>query len=162
QLLCVSPAHFSEHLDVLVKRLRVARLSEGLNSLTASQHVAAITFDDGYEDNLENAKPILARYGAAASVFVVATQIGLNREFWLEELDAQLLQSGALPRDVHLTIRGNWHHWQLNGEAAYPADRFLEHRQWNVMRPPPTTRHLVYSELCQHLRSVDSAEREGI
>lgn len=40
----------------------------------------AITFDDGYLDNLVNAAPILADYGFPATVFVVAGRTGMRLE----------------------------------------------------------------------------------
>jgi peptidoglycan/xylan/chitin deacetylase (PgdA/CDA1 family) len=35
-----------------------------------------LTFDDGYEDNLSNADPVLARYGARATLYLVAERDG--------------------------------------------------------------------------------------
>jgi peptidoglycan/xylan/chitin deacetylase (PgdA/CDA1 family) len=50
-----------------------------------------ITFDDGYRDNLENAVPILQRYGYPAVLFVPIGYLGGGRE---------------LPHDEHLAARG--------------------------------------------------------
>lgn len=50
-----------------------------------------ITFDDGYRDNLENAAPILQRYGYPAVVFVPVGYLGGGR---------------PLPHDEHLASRG--------------------------------------------------------
>ncbi len=50
-----------------------------------------ITFDDGYRDNLENAAPVLQRYGFAAVVFVPVGYVGGTR---------------PLPHDEHLASRG--------------------------------------------------------
>lgn len=44
----------------------VQRLSEGTLPVAA----AAITFDDGYADNLHHAEPVLRRHGACATLFV--------------------------------------------------------------------------------------------
>jgi len=50
-----------------------------------------ITFDDGYVDNLENAAPILQRYGYPAVLFAPIGYLGARR---------------PLPHDEHLAARG--------------------------------------------------------
>ena len=53
----------------------------------------AITFDDGYQDNLDVAYPILKRYGFTATIFVVPDRVGLPAK-WdgvSEHLGFQLL-----------------------------------------------------------------------
>jgi peptidoglycan/xylan/chitin deacetylase (PgdA/CDA1 family) len=54
-----------------------------------------ITFDDGYRDNLENAVPILQRYGYPAVLFVPIGYLGGGR---------------PLPHDEHLAARGIANH----------------------------------------------------
>lgn len=46
----------------------------------------AVTFDDGYLDNYENALPILRHYGVPASVYVSPDYIDGKRGFWFERL----------------------------------------------------------------------------
>ena len=41
-----------------------------------------LTFDDGYDDNLSDAAPILAKYGFTATVFPVLEQVGKNNTCW--------------------------------------------------------------------------------
>src|SRR5262249_22514658 len=63
--LAVTPHHFEEHLDVLRSRtvLSVADLVDRLERGALPDDAAAITFDDGYFDNLRAAKPRLAAAG---------------------------------------------------------------------------------------------------
>jgi peptidoglycan/xylan/chitin deacetylase (PgdA/CDA1 family) len=51
-----------------------------------------VTFDDGYADNLYNAKPLLERYGIPATVFLITGYIEDKRQLWWEELVRLLLQ----------------------------------------------------------------------
>jgi peptidoglycan/xylan/chitin deacetylase (PgdA/CDA1 family) len=85
QLLSVSPQHFAEHLDVI----RKVGLPMPLKSLwqdgrreRSSKCDVIVTFDDGYADNLYNAKPLLESHDVPATVFVSSKGIlaGRTRE----------------------------------------------------------------------------------
>lgn len=50
------------------------------------RNALAITFDDGYRDNLTHAAPILARHGLPATVFVVTGAIESGEALWFDRL----------------------------------------------------------------------------
>ena len=54
----------------------------------------AITFDDGYVDNLTTASPILTSLNLPATFFVTTGHTGRAQEFWWDELHRVLLQAG--------------------------------------------------------------------
>ena len=56
-----------------------------------------VTFDDGYGDNLRNAKPILDRHRVPATVFVTSGYVGARREFWWDELGRVVLHAPRVP-----------------------------------------------------------------
>ncbi len=62
--LCVTPEHFVEHLEVLRKCQRISldqiHVREWFSGTRAPR--VAITFDDGYADNLYQAAPLLEQY----------------------------------------------------------------------------------------------------
>jgi len=75
-----SVAMFERHLECLARSFRFVSLDEIgdrlLNGLPFTEPVAAITFDDGYQDVYELALPILERKGIPAAMFVVTDLVG--------------------------------------------------------------------------------------
>lgn len=72
----VRPAAFERQLRKLVaERWRFAFVSE-LPQLRGEPKVAALTFDDGYRDNYLAAHPLLLKYGAKATLYLVVDRFG--------------------------------------------------------------------------------------
>lgn len=68
----VSPARFRDQMAWLRDHVSLVSLGEAI----ATGKGVAVTFDDGYRDNLFNAGPILAASRIPATVFVVAGRLG--------------------------------------------------------------------------------------
>lgn len=125
--LSVSPHHFAEHLEIICQQaqpMSLQQLAAAQREGNVPSRAVAITFDDGYANNLHNAKPLLERYNVPATVFVTSGNLDAEREPWWDELEWTLLQPGRLPDTLRLTINDQPRHWQL-GKAAYysEADR---------------------------------------
>ena len=93
---CVSPENFEEHLAVLRKythTIGLSKLVQHLKEGSVPQKWVAITFDDGYADNLYIAKPMLEKYEVPATVFVCTGNPG--KEFWWDELERLVASSTA-------------------------------------------------------------------
>ena len=79
--LVVSPSRFEAHMKML-KRLGYRGLSMRelapywLQGKTTPKHVFGITFDDGYQNNLTNALPVLQACGFTATCYMVSGLIG--------------------------------------------------------------------------------------
>ena len=58
----------------------------------------ALTFDDGYRNNVNIALPILKKYAAPAMVYVAAGHIDKRIAFWFDRLDYAIMQ---LPKGVY-------------------------------------------------------------
>jgi peptidoglycan/xylan/chitin deacetylase (PgdA/CDA1 family) len=135
--LCVSPEHFAEHLAVLCERFAPMSLAELLADLergTLRRRSVVVTFDDGYADNLLQAKPMLGRFGVPATVFVTTAPLDEERELWWDELERALEHAPLPPR----RLPGASPAWELP-EAAAPAsaDRlqlFHAWRDWLMQR----------------------------
>jgi peptidoglycan/xylan/chitin deacetylase (PgdA/CDA1 family) len=107
--LTVAPHCFEAQLEALVAR-RVAlplaefarRNSEG--SLPAN--AVALTFDDGYADNLLLAKPMLERFAVPATVFVSTGFLGKD-VFWWDRYERIVSNAAELPPVLEIEIPGD-------------------------------------------------------
>jgi len=103
----VAPGEFASQMKWLAGNARVVTLAEAVDR---PEDGVAITFDDGYRDNLLHAAPVLAELGLPATFFLVAGRMGErldhdgNREAaelmtWDEA--AQLHDMGAFELGCH-------------------------------------------------------------
>ena len=164
--LAVSPAHFEEHLQVLERLGRMLSLKElaaALRNRTLPRRAVVITFDDGYADNLFNAKPLLEKYDAPATVFIATGYIGQSREFWWDELDTLFLQPGSLPAELSLNVNGGEYHWELGETAVYANESRARTLKWKAWRPEdPTPRHSIYRSLWRLMQPMSHIDRQQI
>ncbi|MGE0192648.1 MAG: polysaccharide deacetylase family protein [Planctomycetota bacterium] len=107
---------FEQQIAWLVRHRTVLPLAEALGRMvdgTLPDEAAAVTFDDGYRNNLTRALPILEHHGVPATVFVVTGRRGPDARLWPDRLwkafrdtrattlDAAPLELGSLDvRDV--------------------------------------------------------------
>jgi peptidoglycan/xylan/chitin deacetylase (PgdA/CDA1 family) len=78
----ISPERFEQQLSWLSQRRQVVSLEETLTR-GARENLIAITFDDGYRDNLHVALPLPEKYALPMTVFVVAGFV--DRDGYLSE-----------------------------------------------------------------------------
>jgi peptidoglycan/xylan/chitin deacetylase (PgdA/CDA1 family) len=130
--------------------MRLQRLSQLLlNENNLPDRSVVVTFDDGYVDNLHNAKPVLERYNVPATFFLASGLIGQEQEFWWDELDRLLLQPGVLPASLTLSVDGGTYRWDLGEEIHYSGEA-------------PISRHSLYYSLWELLRPMTEGQREGV
>ncbi len=80
-------------------------VSEGLERLASGRSgtTVALTFDDGYADNVQRALPLLRGTGARATFFLTAGLIERRRPPWWDEL-AHVLETARATRLRHLGV----------------------------------------------------------
>jgi peptidoglycan/xylan/chitin deacetylase (PgdA/CDA1 family)/SAM-dependent methyltransferase len=160
--LCVTPAHFAEHLGVIrrdAKTLTLTEMADCVRRGRIPDRSIAITFDDGYADNLQNAKPLLQHRGIPATVFVTTGNPGRRREFWWDELQRILLTPGTLPETLELNIQGKPNRWELGAAAQLTDEELKRNRRWRAEDEAPTRRHFLYLDIWRLLRQVPEADR---
>jgi peptidoglycan/xylan/chitin deacetylase (PgdA/CDA1 family) len=157
---------FEQQLDLLASRFRVVRLDAirgTLESAPADEHLAAITFDDGFLDNFEHALPALERRRLPATFFVATGFLGgrfatsdgelpMMTPEHLKELDARGHEIGAhtvthpkLTRVSSSTVR----------EEMRASRTFLE----ELLQKP--VRSFAYPKGDYNVDVRDAAEKEG-
>jgi FkbM family methyltransferase len=116
QLLAVSPYNFEAHLKELSENYRVISLYDLIQEITQYQlnpDTIALTFDDGYLDNLINAVPLLEKYKLHASIFVTSGMVGSEHEFWWDALERVFLTGRALPVSLEIIHQNGAKVWDL-------------------------------------------------
>lgn len=111
--ICISPAHFAEHLETLRKHAHPLSLTELIKCLkqgTVPRKAIAVTFDDGYVDNLHNAKPLLEQYEIPATVFISTEYLG--KAFWWDELAGLINSPPTLPDSLQIRFSGEIFEWR--------------------------------------------------
>jgi len=98
----VSPRTLDLHLATLRRYFELVHLDDWLKRAASGAELprlsCALTFDDGWRDNYEYGFPILQRYQAPATIFLVSGSIGTPLQFWPNRLARLLvnLQGRAL------------------------------------------------------------------
>ncbi|MFI5310327.1 MAG: polysaccharide deacetylase family protein, partial [Gemmatimonadales bacterium] len=158
QWLDVRKGNFGAQLDQLLQSARTLPLGEfeaRRRAGTLPPRAVAVTFDDGYADNLLAAVPLLERHGVPATVFVTAGMIGGDREFWWDDAERIAFASQVLvPPVPGLDVA-----WSASDGAHVAADPATD--RWTVQEPSdPTPRHRLYRALCAALKPLPTPERE--
>lgn len=142
QLLAVSPGNFEaqvKHLSENYNVISLRQLVDGLSRREVPPGSVAITFDDGYRDNLYQAKPILEKYRVPAVVFITGDRIGSTREYWWDELERIFLLDNDIFKKLEITAGGNTYQWDIKNKTAAEA---------------------VYKEIHPILKNTPTRERE--
>ncbi len=109
--LTVSPDDFDAQLRYLAENgfaiVSAKQVQKALRTgAPLPRKCVAITLDDGYRDNFEQAYPILRKYGVGGTVFVVTSVVGDGRHLTWD--DMRLMLSGAMQFGSHTV-----HHYDL-------------------------------------------------
>jgi peptidoglycan/xylan/chitin deacetylase (PgdA/CDA1 family) len=136
--LCVSPANFRAQLEVLGGYAEVVPLDDlpaALENGRRGRAYAAITFDDGYVDNLTHGVPSLQRAGMPATVFLATGWIGLNSPFWWDRMAWSILVPSRVPERLDLAVSDGNLHWSGGGRFGSRRSRLSLHRVvWEALK----------------------------
>lgn len=135
----VTPETLALHCEQIKKHMTVVRLNDWLELAETNQalpeRACAITFDDGWRDNLEYALPVLQQYDLPATVFAVSDWVGTRYRFWPNRIQSLIAQLGA-----------TW--WQ------HPATRDLHARAPHIKSDDPDSIAALI-DACKHLGDAE-------
>jgi peptidoglycan/xylan/chitin deacetylase (PgdA/CDA1 family) len=98
-----------EALRKFTTPIPLLKLAQDLKAGNLSPRSVAVTFDDGYVDNLMHAKPILEKHQIPATVFICTGHPG--QEFWWDELDRLIMSSKTDLNSFRLQAGGKHFLW---------------------------------------------------
>lgn len=132
--LAVSESMFRQQMAALAGRCELVTVREGLRSLTPDRSkerpLVAVTFDDGYSDNVKVAAPVLDALGIRATFYVVAGLVGTEGELWYDV--AARRWASATPVQMEVAARSRTVHAPWLGSKP-PMDQWMS---WLKCLPP--------------------------
>lgn len=158
--LSVSPTFFAEQIAVLADGYRPVTLSQ-LAAGEAPDRSVAVTFDDGYVDVLENAKPVLERNDCPATVFIPTGLLGQDRDFWWDELARIVFEAPSVPSVLKWTTESDCASLKVDIHAQ--SDREALHRAlWEKLLPlSHETRQACLNQLAVQFRVANAGRPDN-
>jgi peptidoglycan/xylan/chitin deacetylase (PgdA/CDA1 family) len=153
----ISTGLFEAEMRYVSRNYRVVSMTEMLQRLEerSTEPVLAITFDDGYRDNYENAFPILERYGLPATIFLTTGSMDTGEPLWFERLALAIKKTSResihLEADRAQEIRLRTPAERMDGNA----------RVFSVLRAlPDAGRRQLLAEVLRQLGAGNDSERD--
>lgn len=131
---CISSAMFDEDIQFLKANgyafCFASEVDDVLNGKMPCGKYVAVTFDDGYESDYYFAKPILEKYSAKATFFIVAGQIGTEDRITEEHLSAlsksEFAEIGSHSCNLHSMTVVEIGRMFNNGDVKLITDDFVK------------------------------------
>jgi peptidoglycan/xylan/chitin deacetylase (PgdA/CDA1 family) len=134
--MCVEPGRFVDQLAQIAAHpvLELAELAELARAERVPAGALAVSFDDGYEDTLVDARPRLTAAGVPATVFVPTGHIAGQRPFFWDALETLLLGPGPRPPQLVVSFPDGSRAWR----TETPQQRDQARRQIHpLIQPAP-------------------------
>ena len=130
-------------------------LAAGLDKGSLPPRATALTFDDGYADNVLTAKAILEEFEAPATLFVTTGCVSAGHGFWWDEL-ARLVLGGRAAAEFAVDAGGRRLEAKWPEQARLPGDLAA----WRAGDPTADPRRVAYVRLWRALQEMRGPERE--
>lgn len=153
--LSITPGSFERQIAFLARRYEVVTLDELIiyirEGCKSNRTVAAITFDDGYNDNYRYAYPVLRKYRVPAMFYLTTDCIDGNIFLWTSELHYFVMKS---PKS-HLSLVSLSKNYAI--ETMMDKNRAIQDIKRHLINMSRLKREQVICELCRQsgVKNVD-------
>jgi peptidoglycan/xylan/chitin deacetylase (PgdA/CDA1 family) len=160
RLLEITPEFLDETLTLIKgEGHELVSLDEAVARLMSPRQgrfFVALTFDDGYRDNLDHAWPVLARHGAPWTLFVTTGFADRTARLWWLELEEAIR---ALPR-IKLALPDG--RFETRSESDAQKQRAFDALYWRLRKQPEAILLAAISDLAAQagLEQAALVERE--
>jgi peptidoglycan/xylan/chitin deacetylase (PgdA/CDA1 family) len=157
--LAITPEIFDEQMAYLRQKRMPLPLDNFVDRLIAGDlpaRAVAVTFDDGYRDNLIHAKPILEKHGIPATLFLATGWVNSPSPFWWDELASMILGSRV---PVQIAVRCAAVQLALNWGEPTSIDLA---ETWKACGQPQTERQIAYLHVWRKLQRASQEDRHSV
>lgn len=174
--LAVPPALFEAHLAVLRSHFHVDSLEGVLDRLprrACADGTIAVTFDDGYADNLHAAQPIARDHDVPVTFFVTADPVLEGGRFWWDDLARALVGLRGRTTPIPLEIAGRTlavggsapegpsRETAAERGASRGGDAELRRVHRHLMAAPPGDRDRAIARLLEEAEAAEEGPEAG-
>jgi peptidoglycan/xylan/chitin deacetylase (PgdA/CDA1 family) len=147
--LAISPENFTAQIELMRRHRAILPIAEFVvraHTGKLPNNAVALTFDDGYVDNLTDAAPILAQADVPATLFLATGPCEHAERYWWDSLAAMILDAPSVEASVDIngarleiilgahepqdSLRENWRAWEPRTQREH-----LHYKLWERLRP---------------------------
>lgn len=139
-------SYLSSKFEV-VTMMDVEKYARGGGSLPSN--CVAITFDDGFLNNLKIAHPVLERFGVPATLYVSTNFISNSSLIWTDELERMILESPTDTPNFSCSLTGAI----VDFSSTESKVRSLKSLKRVLKRLIPKQRNAALQQFSQHIHS---------
>jgi len=122
--IAITPESFRSQIETLTRDWLVRPLADVVQAARSGHPAAgtvALTFDDGYLDNLEVVLPILEEFSAPATFFLTTASFDRPRRYWWDVLEVAVLNNPRLGPTLALDVDGERQLFPVHDDASRQA-----------------------------------------
>ena len=144
--LTVSCSSFEKHIKEIKSKYKICSMDEFVKNLKkkTNEFMVAITFDDGYKDNLYQALPILTKHEVPASIYVTTRFLNQEVDIWWYEL-GEVIQN---KKEINFEYQGKKFNFLLDNKKQ----KFLAYQ--NLMKLFKSLKIDAQSELIEKITNT--------